>query len=163
MTAFADWGPDGWAIGPGAGKWIQLSGPHRPEVLVRGAEVGETLGAFLFHHDVITGNPPHAHHDFMKIMYVVEGEYEFRVGGAEFSGGPGTTVVVPRGAYHTFTTPTGGKVLFISAPAGNEKLFEELGRVGPHPTDAQLAEIDERMNTTQLPGEEGRPWRGLVR
>jgi quercetin dioxygenase-like cupin family protein len=163
MSTNADWGPDGWTVGPGAGNLIRLSGPHRPEILVRGAESGEALGAFLFHHDVITENPPHAHHAFMKILYILHGEYEFRVGGAEFSGGPGSTVVVPRGAYHTFTTRTGGKVLFISAPAGNEKLFEELGRVGPHPTDEQLAEIDELMSTTRLPGEEGRPWRGLVR
>ncbi|MFG1654893.1 cupin domain-containing protein [Micromonospora sp. NPDC049275] len=163
MATKADWGPDGWAVAPGEGELIQLNGPHRPEILVRGAEVGEALGAFLFHHDVITENPPHAHHDFMKVMFVLEGEYQFRVGDAEFSGGPGTTVVVPRGAYHTFVTRTGGKVLFISAPAGNEKLFEELGRLGPNPTEAQLAEIDERMKTTRLPGAEGRPWGGLVR
>ncbi|MBM0231329.1 hypothetical protein JNW91_05255 [Micromonospora sp. STR1_7] len=37
----------------------------------------------------------------MKIAYVLQGRYDFRVGDAEFSGGPGTMVVVPRGAYHT--------------------------------------------------------------
>jgi hypothetical protein len=29
---------------------------------------------------------------------------------AEFSGGAGTTVVVPRGSYHTFVTATGGRL-----------------------------------------------------
>jgi hypothetical protein len=33
-----------------------------------------------------------------------------RVGKAEFSGGAGTTVVVPRGSYHTFVTATGGRL-----------------------------------------------------
>ncbi|WP_309244244.1 cupin domain-containing protein [Micromonospora parastrephiae] len=86
---------------PGAGELSELGGPHRPEIVVRGAEVGGALGAFLFHHGVIAENPPQAHHDFMKIAYVLQGRYDFRVGDAEFSGGPGTMVVVPRGAYHT--------------------------------------------------------------
>ena len=161
MTDNADWGRDGWAIGPGEGELIELGGPHRPEILVRGEEVGEALGAFVFHHDVITENPPHAHHDFMKIAYVLEGTYEFRVGDAEFSGGPGTTVVVPRGTYHTFTTATGGKLLFVSAPAGNEQLFIELGRLGPGATPEQLAAIDERFATTKLSGDAGLPWSQL--
>jgi hypothetical protein len=77
---------------------------------VCGADVHGALGAFIFHHDVITENPPHAHHDFMKIAYVLDGVYDFRVGKAEFSGGAGTTVVVPRGSYHTFVTATGGRL-----------------------------------------------------
>lgn len=159
MSTEADWGRDGWSVQPGKGEFIQLGGPHRPEILVRGAEVDEALGVFVFHHGVITENPPHAHHDFMKIAYVLDGAYDFRVGQAEFSGGPGTTVVVPRGAYHTFTTATGGRLLFVSAPAGNEEIFVELGRLGPNPSPAQLAGIDERFATTRLPGDQGRPWR----
>jgi hypothetical protein len=110
MTAEADWGPDGWAVRPGEGDFIELGGPHRPEIVVR-------------------------------------------VGGAEFSGGPGTTVVVPRGAYHTFVTPTGGKLLFASVPAGNGELFEELGRLGPNPPADQVADIDRRFGTTRFPGQ----------
>jgi quercetin dioxygenase-like cupin family protein len=152
MTTNADWGRDGWAVPSGAGKLIELGGPHRPEIIVRGAEVDRALGVFVFHHDVITENPPHAHHDFMKIAYILEGEYHFRVGDAEFSGGPGTTVVIPQGAYHTFLTPTGGKMLFVSSPSGNEELFEELGRLGPDATADQRAEVDRRFNTTHFPG-----------
>ncbi len=161
MTKRKDWGRDGWAVQSGTGTSIQLGGPHRPEILVSGADVDGALGAFVFHHDVITQNPPHAHHDFMKIAYVIEGTYHFRVGDAEFSGGPGTTVVVPRGSYHTFVTPTGGKLLFVSAPAGNEQLFVELGELGSDPTADQLAAINERFATTSLPGDEGRPWSQL--
>lgn len=43
---------------------------------------GQALGAFVFTHDVIEENQPHAHHDYMKIAYVLEGEYDFRVGDA---------------------------------------------------------------------------------
>ena len=163
MESLSIWGEDGWAVQPDAGKRVDLGGPHWPEILVRGADVHGALGAFIFHHDVITENPPHAHHDFMKIAYVVDGVYHFRVGSAVFSGGAGTMVVVPRGSYHTFVTATGGKLLFVSAPSGNEELFLEIGRLGPDASPEQLAEVDKRFATTALPGDEGRPWRQLKR
>jgi mannose-6-phosphate isomerase-like protein (cupin superfamily) len=157
------WGKDGWAVPLGKGELLDLGGPHRPEILVRGGDVDGALGAFVFHHDVITENPPHAHHDFMKIAYVLDGTYHFRVGDAEFSGSAGTTVVVPRGSYHTFVTPTGGRLLFVSSPAGNEELFLELGRLGTGASPEQVAEVNKRFATTSLPGDEGLPWRQLRR
>lgn len=93
----------------------------------------------------------------MKILYVLEGHYDFRVGDAEFSGGPGTVVVVPRGSAHSFTTPTGGRVLFVSSPAGNEEFFLEMGRLGPHPTPEQLSDLNGRFQTTGL-GEPEASW-----
>jgi quercetin dioxygenase-like cupin family protein len=157
------WGEDGWAVQPGEGKRVNVGGPHWPEILVRGSDVNGALGAFIFHHDVIAENPPHAHHAFMKVAYVLDGVYHFRVGDAEFSGGAGTMVVVPRGAYHTFVTATGGRLLFVSAPAGNEELFLEIGRLGPDASAEQLAEVDKRFATTALLGGEGQPWRLLRR
>jgi hypothetical protein len=121
------------------------------------------MGAFIVHHDVITQNPPHAHHGFMKIAYVLDGVYHFRVGDAEFPGSAGAAVVVPRGSYHTFVTATGGRLLFVSAPAGNEELFVELGRLGPAVSPEQVAEVSKRFATTALPGDEGRPWCQLRR
>jgi mannose-6-phosphate isomerase-like protein (cupin superfamily) len=157
------WGEDGWAVQPDGGGIVDLGGPHRPEILVCGADVQGALGAFVFHHDVITENPPHAHHDWMKIAYVLDGVYDFRVGDVEFSGGAGTTVVVPRGSYHTFVTATGGRLLFVSAPAGNEELFLELGRLGAAASAEQMAEVDRRFTTTALPGDDGRPRHQLRR
>ena len=66
-------------------------------------------GIIDFRHGPIEANPPHAHLGFAKVLYVLEGHYDFRVGDIESSGGPGTVVVVPRGSQHTFTT-TGGDV-----------------------------------------------------
>ena len=157
------WGKDGWAVPLGQGELLDLGGPHRPEILVRGADIDETLGAFVFHHDVITENPPHAHRDWAKVLYVLDGEYEFRVGDAEFSGGPGTTVVVPRGSYHTFVTATGGKILFVSGPGGNEQMFLELARLGSGATPEEPAEVEKRFHTATLAGEDAFPWRGLRR
>ena len=154
------WGSNGWAVQHGEGEPVDLGGGlNWPEILVRGGDMSGALGAFVFHHDVITENPPHAHHGFAKIACVLDGVYHFRVGDAEFSGGPGATVVVPRGSYHAFVTATGGRLLFVSGPAGNEELFLELGRLGPDAPPEQTSEVYRRFATTTLPGDEGRPWR----
>ncbi|NUP47664.1 MAG: cupin domain-containing protein [Catenulispora sp.] len=141
-------------MAPGGGIHVEPGGPHSLEVLVRGADVGGALGVFEFTHDVIKENPPHAHHGFMKVLYILEGHYDFRVGNAELSGGPGTVVVVPRGSQHSFTTATGGRILFVSSPAGNEEFFLEIGRLGPNPTAAQLADVRTRFHTVDLDQQE---------
>ncbi|MBV8718419.1 MAG: cupin domain-containing protein [Chloroflexi bacterium] len=147
-----DWGSDGWAVHPGRGQRVD-TGPHWLEVLVRGADVDGAMGVFVFTHDRILENPPHAHLNFMKVLYVLEGEYEFRVGEATFSGSPGTVVVIPRASQHAFTTATGGRILFVCCPAGNEEMFLEMGRLGPHATDEQLAEVARRFAMVPLAGD----------
>lgn len=152
------WGDDGWAVQPGEGHRVDV-GPHWLEVLARGKETAGALGVFVFDHDVIPENPPHAHLDFAKVLYVLEGEYNFRVGGRTFAGGPGTLVYVPRGSHHTFTTPTGGRVLFVCSPSGNEEMFLELGKLGATASAAELEDLYARFTTVELAGEDGRPWR----
>lgn len=155
-----NWGTDGWAVAPGGGVRVDPGGKHWLEVMVQGKDVDGALGAFVFTHDVITENPPHAHHDFMKIVYVLEGHYDFRVGDATFCGGPGTMVVVPKGSQHTFTTSTGGRALFVCSPAGNEELFLDMSLLGPHPTAEQLADLNARFHTTVLESGEA-SWRQM--
>jgi glyoxylate utilization-related uncharacterized protein len=96
----------------------------------------------------------------MKIAYVLDGAYHFRVGGAVFSGGAGTMVVVPRGSYHTFVTATGGKLLFVSA----RRQRGTVPRDRPPWTGCvagAAAEVDKRFATAALPDDKGRPWRQL--
>ncbi len=136
------WGTDGQAVRRGEGERVDL-GPHWLEVMARGADTGDALGAFVFTHDKIAESPPHAHLDFAKILFVLDGDYSFRVGDATFEGDPGTLVVVPRGSQHTFTTATGGRMLFVCSPSGNEEMFLEMGRLGLNPAAEQLAEVAE--------------------
>jgi mannose-6-phosphate isomerase-like protein (cupin superfamily) len=148
------WGEDGWAVRPGEGPRVEV-GPHWLEVLAQGSLTSGALGAFVFVHDVVAENPPHAHLDFAKVLYVLEGEYQFRVGDSTFDGGPGTLVYVPRGSHHTFTTGTGGRVLFVCAPAGNEEMFLELGRLGSDATADEMTALYDRFNTVELSGDDG--------
>lgn len=94
------------------------------------------------------------------MLYVCSAaDYEFRVGDRQFSAGPGALVVVPRGSQHAFTTTTGGTVLFVCSPSGNEELFVELASLepgaGPEVRDAVYA----RFETRGIDGPEGGPWR----
>ena len=153
-----EWGLDGWAMALDGGTRVDLGPGLWLNVLVRGRDVEDALGAFVFHHPVIEENPPHAHAGFMKVMLVLEGRYEFRVGDAEFCGGPGTLVVVPRGSQHAFTTATGGRMLFACSPSGNEEMFLEMRRLGTQPDPAAVAELAERFGMSGLAGAAGRPW-----
>ena len=133
-----EWGGDGWAVRLGEGLTIDTGGQHSPEILVRGSEVDHELGAFVFTHGQIPENPPHAHFDFMKIVFVLEGEYAFRVGDVEFSGEPGTLVVVPKGSQPTFTTATRGRGALRLFAIGDEEMFIEMGELGSGATPEQF-------------------------
>ena len=139
------WGRDGRITAPGAGIGVDL-GESWLEVLLRGAGSGGQFGALVFHHAVIAENPPHAHLGFAKLLCILDGQYEFRVGDAIFSGGPGSLVLVPQGSQHAFTTATGGRVLFVCTPSGNEEMFLEIGALGPQPAPEQLAQVSARAS-----------------
>jgi quercetin dioxygenase-like cupin family protein len=136
-----DWGEAGRLIRPGDGIAVPVGSGHSLEVTLRGTDVGGAMGVFVFTHGPIREHEAHSHSHFMKILYVIEGNYEFRVGGASFGTGPGGMVVVPKGSSHSFVTEHGGQVLFACSPAGNEEMFLELGRLGPQPAPAELGEV----------------------
>ncbi len=156
----AKWGVDGWSVTPGKGRHVDLGPDVSLEVLLRGADCDGAMGVFVFEHPVIPENPAHAHGGFMKVLYVLDGVYQFRIGAAEFEGGPGSLVVVPRGSYHAFTTATGGRVLFACSPSGNEELFLELAALDAQSLGDAPAEILRRFETADLPGP---PWRPAAR
>jgi mannose-6-phosphate isomerase-like protein (cupin superfamily) len=114
---------------------------------------------FIFHHPVMEENPPHAHLGFTKVLYVLTGHYRFRVGERDFAGDPGTLVVVPRGSQHAFTTSTGGRILFVCAPSGNEEMFIALSALEPDATSEARDAVYARFETRGIEGPDGAPWR----
>jgi len=154
----SQWGRNGQITTAGTGTRVDL-GESWLEVLLCGAESGKQFGAFVFHHAAIAENPPHAHQDFAKLLFILDVQYEFRVGDATFCGGPGSLVLVPKGSQHAFTTATGGRVLFVCTPSGNEEMFLEISALGPDASPDELARVSARFHTAGLPGPEGAPWR----
>lgn len=79
------------------------------------------------------GPPPHIHRDEDETFQVLEGEYEWTVGGRKFIAKKGETIFAPRGVPHTYrylgTTP--GRLLCVITPAGFEAFFERIDALPP--------------------------------
>ena len=90
---------------PGGGEAIQL-GPARMRILEDGRTTGHRLGVGEITLAPHTQGPPqhrHARHD--EGFYVVSGTARFTVGDTTYDAPPGTLVMVPPGAPHTFANP----------------------------------------------------------
>jgi len=74
-----------------------------------------------------TGPVPHRHSREDECFYVLEGQYEFRVGDRIISASAGSFLFAPRGIPHTYKNigTAASKHLTIISPAGLEKFFEE--------------------------------------
>lgn len=73
---------------------------------------------------------PHSHRDQDECFYVLEGEFDFRVGGETVRGTPGVFVLVPRGIRHSFVNAgqSTARLLFVHSPA-LEAFFIELAKL----------------------------------
>lgn len=78
------------------------------------------------------GPPLHVHHDADEIFHVLAGQYRFICGGQTLDAGTGDTVLVPRGAAHTFlnTGADRGRLLVTMRPGGFERFFTEVFEAG---------------------------------
>ena len=86
------------------------------------------------------GAPYHVHRADDETFHVMEGQLEFISGERRFTGGPGTTVFLPRNIPHGFrvvgTSPA--RFLVFSVPAGFDEFVIEAG-VPATAADAPLA------------------------
>lgn len=77
-----------------------------------------------------SGPPPHVHHREDEAFYVVEGEYEFLVGGRALRAEAGSLLYVPKGTLHAHKNvgETLGCLLATQTPGGlYERFFEQVG------------------------------------
>src|SRR6266702_2067470 len=82
-------------VGPDGGEQM-LTGPVRMRILEDGSTTGHRLGR----------------HD--EGFYVVSGTARFTVGDRAYDAGPGTLVMVPPGAPHTFANPGDEPVVLLN-------------------------------------------------
>ncbi len=126
----------------GRGKTLNVLGDE-VVVVVGGAD---TAGAYAVVEQVSqpgSGPPLHMHLREDEGFYILEGEYEFRVGDEVVRAMPGTFLIAPRRTPHTFqcvgTRP--GRVQVIITPAGFENFFGDLSALsaaGPPDTEEVL-------------------------
>ena len=114
------------------GKKINILGI--PMVLrIHGRDTGGVVSAVESHDLPGGGPPPHIHQCEDETFQILEGEYEWSVGGKKFIAQKGSTIFAPRGIPHTYRYlgQTPGRLLCVMTPAGFEGFFEEVGALTP--------------------------------
>lgn len=96
--------------------------------LVSGADTAGRFSLIDMHIPPGGGPPPHRH-DFEETFVVLEGEIEATFRGSKQVVSAGTTINIPANAPHQFHNASSkpARLLCICSPAGQEKLFAELG------------------------------------
>ena len=97
-------------------------------VTLRGDPALKTPGVFESEVPAGEGPPIHIHHDADEIIHVIDGRLEFFLEGEMIPRRPGDTVVVPRGAAHSFRVTGGrpGRLIVMMTPGGFEGFFLEV-------------------------------------
>lgn len=126
-------------VAPGnsiTGKILNVLG-DRVTVKISGAE---TVGAYTVlegETDPGIGPPMHVHHKEDESFYVLEGEFEFHVGGRVIRARAGAFLYGPREIPHRFQNvgTSRGRMLIFVQPAGIEYFLEEISAatVNGHP------------------------------
>ncbi len=117
--------------GPDDGERLAIHGANVMTFKATAADTGSRYS--LCHYEAAAGWPgpePHTHTDFEEAFYILEGEFEFRVGEQALRAGAGTFILVPRGIEHAFSNPTNeaAKLIGIFSPAGAEEAFRRRAR-----------------------------------
>ena len=94
-------------------------------IRIHGRDTGGVVSAVESHDVTGGGPPPHIHHREDETFQILEGEYEWTVGGKTFVAQKGATIFAPRGVPHTYRYlgKTPGRLMCIITPAGFEGFF----------------------------------------
>lgn len=119
-------------------------------ILIRAEQTGGSHSVVELRPPAHTGPPLHVHHGEDETFYVVEGEFEFQVGGEVVRAGAGAALLAPRDIPHRFENvgDTDGRMVVVLTPGGFEEFFVESGRLfaeGP-PSPEQVADLGKRYN-----------------
>jgi quercetin dioxygenase-like cupin family protein len=102
-------------------------------VRIHGRDTAGVVSAVESHDVPGGGPPPHIHTREDETFQVLEGDYEFTVGGSSFVAGKGATIFAPRGIPHTYRYlgHAPGRLMCVITPAGFERFFEAVGALTP--------------------------------
>lgn len=139
-------------VGPTDGETIRL-GPTRMRILEDGSTTGHRLGmAEAVLAPRTEGPAQHRHEQHDEGFYVVSGIVRFTVGETSHDAVPGTLVMVPPGAPHTFANPFDEPATLVTTftPDFYVQYFrdmQELFASGDGPSPADVASLMARYGT----------------
>jgi mannose-6-phosphate isomerase-like protein (cupin superfamily) len=118
----------GFVVPAGGGKHYQDSPGRFFDLKLLADQTGQSI--MLFEETVPAGtrSTHHLHHDSDEVVWVLEGEFTFKIGDEVFSGGPGTCAFLPRAVPHAWKNSDAGpgRALFLYTPGGAGKYVEEM-------------------------------------
>jgi DNA-binding transcriptional MerR regulator/quercetin dioxygenase-like cupin family protein len=118
------------------GEHIKLGGPEGEPIDCK-VSAQDTNGAMcVFEFNCHAGGPKHLHFEQDEWIYVIDGEFEFHVGGKQFIVRAGESVFIPRNVTHVWARANDkpGKIINVYQPAGKmEEFFREVGKYSGKP------------------------------
>ena len=118
----------GFVVPAGGGKHYQDSPGRFFDLKLLADQTGQSI--MLFEETVPAGTKSthHLHHDSDEVVWVLEGEFTFKIGDEVFSGGPGTCAFLPRAVPHAWKNSDAGpgRALFLYTPGRAGKYIEEM-------------------------------------
>ena len=118
----------GVAVGPGEG--VRKRSPLGGDItfIVTGEQSNGALAVMEAVNAPGEGPPLHVHNREDETVYVLEGEFRWKLGEELSVKGPGSFVFIPRGLAHTWQImgKQPGRMLITFAPAGMEGFFDRL-------------------------------------
>jgi len=118
----------GFVVPAGGGK-VYEDTPGRMFALKLAA--GQTDESIMLFEETVpagTKSTHHLHHDSDEVVWVLEGEFTFKIGDEVFSGGPGTCAFLPRAVPHAWKNSDAGpgRAVFLYTPGAAGKYIEEM-------------------------------------
>ena len=119
----------GLVVPAGGGRHLAMTTPGRFAALkLLGHETNESI--MLFEETVPAGTKSthHLHHDSDEVVWVLEGEFTFKIGEQVIAGGPGTCAFLPRNVPHAWKNSGNqpGRAVFLYTPASAGRFVEEM-------------------------------------
>ncbi|WP_037605999.1 cupin domain-containing protein [Streptacidiphilus rugosus] len=143
-------------VGPDDGEHIDL-GPARLRILEDGRTTAHRLGiAEITLAPGMDGPPQHRHAQHDEGFYIVSGTVHFTVGEAVHAARPGTLVMVPPGAPHTFANHGDEPAVMVNTftPDLYVQYFRDLRTMieaGGAPTPEATIQVMRRYATEPVP------------
>jgi quercetin dioxygenase-like cupin family protein len=126
------------AVGPGDG--VRKRNPLGGDMtfIVTGEQSNGALAAMEAVNAPGEGPPLHLHNREDETVYVLEGEFRWKLGDELSVVGPGSFVFIPRGLAHTFQVigEQPGRMLVTFSPAGMDRFFDRLSSTEEFDPDA---------------------------
>ena len=136
----------GIVVPAGGGKHYEEAPGRFFDLKLMADQTGQSI--MLFEETVPAGTKSthHLHHDSDEVVWVLEGEFTFKIGDEVFSGGPGTCAFLPRNVPHAWKSngPGQGRAVFLYTPGRTGRFIEERFERGQPLSEAERADALER-------------------